>query len=202
MGFVHDPVISCSNSALIMSGCPHLVVVCISFTFFVDNDTNVFNCIICIVTVCLWIIVQILDCHWTWICCFHEWHCMCWSIMVFVWMNINVIVLSMVVPFLRKSSAVSFFLSLEGWSLRYCSAIVGIAFMYVLPYTQPSDHCYSYYVGSVIVTVLVFVIYGSISPWSPVFSLNHYSRPYRNRIMPLQSTIDLVSLVCLSTNAS
>ena len=57
---------------------------------------------------------------------------------------------------------------------------------YVLSIACDYSSCFgdAYFVGFVMVIVIALILYGSMGPWCPVFSLNCYRRPYgeRNKI--------------------
>ena len=50
----------------------------------------------------------------------------------------------------------------------------------------------AYFIGTVMVVVITFVLYGFMGPWSPLILLNHYSRSYGERNKIFESIIALV----------
>ena len=58
-----------------------------------------------------------------------------------------------------------------------------------------------YFIGSVMVIVIAFVLYGSMVPWSPIFSLKCYSRPYGRETKFLEVSLPWSFCQCLFVNA-
>ena len=142
--------------------------------------------------ICFWAIIRIYGHFNVWICCLKGRHCMCLSIMtcfcvskVFILSKLLVIVLVCLVAFL------SFCLS---WSIRYCSAVMGFAFICLLsriiicPIFVIHTECdQSFWLW---LPLSMMVLHGSM-----VLSLNHYRRSYWNRVITSDSIIARISLL-------
>ena len=119
--------------------------------------------------------------------CFFDWHCLCYCLMCFLAVYYSYCFMCQCC--LTDHSRCKF-----GCYLCWLH-------MLAVPGDQLSCLCYMYCVWSVVVVMVTLSCYCTMGPWSTLFALNHYSRPYWNESIISGSILVLIIFVCLFINA-
>ena len=175
---------------------PYLVLTTSLFCWTMPLFSGVFKRVFCLwfllITLLLcWLLSYPLPC-WEFSVCW--WHCVIWMLLLFVCMLAYAIGLLLIHFNTSSNGLVCVFGCFVVWYCRYVSTVTDVGLMchllcvILLPFVVSCMTCV------VVMVVVSYVDYCPMGPWSTIFSLDHYSWPYRDRCKDLWSIIVMFML--------